>query len=122
MVARLLPVGLALAAVVADRGGQHGLAFYLLVASVPAAAVGALVLFGRLVELPGGMRGEWQARFEALLAGLGLAFLLLAAAVRGQAPEAAAAPTLAASALVAALVAHGALSVTALAAPSRPKT
>jgi hypothetical protein len=120
MAVRVTPVALVLAAVAADALAHPLLAFYLLVASVPAAAVCALSLFGRLVELPGGARGISVARLEAFLASLGLVFVLVAAAARGQAPDAAALPALTASAIVAALVVYGAQSLMALIVP-RPR-
>ena len=112
MSARVLPVLLVLGALAADALGRDGLSFALLVASVLAAAVSALALVGRLVDRPG--VGIWV---ETVLASLGLVFLVLAAAVRGQAPDTSTLPALAASAAVAALAIYGAQTVTALLRP-----
>jgi hypothetical protein len=96
MLLRTLPVLLLAGALLAE--GQAG--FYLLVAAVPAAAVAALSLFGELVELP----GRWGLRVDVGLAALGLLCVVVAAASRGQAPEAA----LAGTAAVAGLAVYGA--------------
>lgn len=92
---RALPVVLLAGAMIADARGFDRLTFYLLVAAVPAAAVAALSLFGELVDLP----GEWRARLDATLAAIALLCIVVAAASRGQAPEAALAGTAAAAAL-----------------------
>ena len=100
---RALPVVLLAGAMLA-----HGrTAFYLLLAAVPAAAVAALSLFGELVDLPGRAR----LRLDVALAALGLLCVVVAAASRGQAPEAA----LAGSAAIAALAVYGAQTLAALA-------
>jgi hypothetical protein len=117
---RVVPVVLVLAALGAQGYDRHGLAFSLLVAGVPAAALSALVLFGRLVELPGGVRGERRARAETSLAALGLVLVLLAAAAGGQAPQAASLPPLTTAAIVAALAVYVVQAVTALVSP-RPR-
>jgi hypothetical protein len=114
VVRRLLPVALVVAATWADSRSLHELAFYLLVAAVPAAAVSALSLFGELVDLPGGAKGEGRTRLETALASLGLLLLLVAAAVRGQAAGADV-PPLAVSALVVCLLVFGAQALTAVA-------
>jgi hypothetical protein len=106
MLQRALPVLLLAAAMLADASGFDALTFYLLVAAVPAAAVAALSLFGELVELPGR-----RLRLDVGLAALGLLCVVVAAASRGQAPEAA----LAGSAAVAALAVYGAQTLAALA-------
>ena len=100
---RALPVLLVVAAGLADSFQLHEAAFYLLVAAVPAAAISALAVFGELVELPGGGPGETRARVESLLAGLALVWVVVAAAVRGNATGDAV-PALGVSALVACLV------------------
>ncbi len=119
MSSRLLPLALVASAALADGRERHQLAFYLLVAAVPAAAIAALSAFGELVELPGREAGELAARVEATLAVLGLLAVLLAAGVRGQSPEVSAVPTLGVSALVLCLVVFAAHSLTLLAAPPR---
>jgi hypothetical protein len=100
--ARVLPVLLVLGALAADALDRSDLSFALLVASVLAAAVSALSLFGRLVDGPG-----LGIRVETVLASLGLVCLVVAAAVRGQAPDTSTLPALAASAVLAALAVYG---------------
>ena len=103
-----MPAALVLAALAADASGRHGLAGYLLVAGVPAAAAAALHLFGRLVELPARTRGEAYVRFESSLA------------ARSGVAEGASLPPLTASAVVAALAVYLLQAFTALVAP-RPR-
>jgi len=107
--ARVLPVLLVLGALAADALDRSDLSFALLVASVLAAAVSALSLFGRLVDVPG--IGIWV---ETVLASLGLVCLVVAAAVRGQAPDTSTLPALAASAVLAALAVYGVQTLVAL--------
>jgi len=76
---RLLTAALVLAAVAADASGEHALAYYALVASVPAAAVAALSALGAILD---GSAAEPADRAGASLAALVLPFLLLATAVR----------------------------------------
>jgi hypothetical protein len=116
---RALPVGLVLAAAFADLHGAHGLAFYLLVASVPATAVSALAFFGDLVEIPGGAAGIAVARVQAALATLGLVLVVIASAARGQSAIAGDVPALGVSALVAGLTVFAAQGLVALAALTR---
>ena len=112
---RLFPVALVVAATWADSRDLHELAFYLLIAAVPAAAVSALSLFGELVDLPGGAEGEGRTRLETALASIGLLLLLVAAALRGQGTDAEV-PPLAVSSLVACLVVFGAQALTVVSA------
>ena len=110
MPARVSPVLLVLGALAGDALGRDGLSFVLLVGSVLAAAVSALSLYGRWVDVPG-----IGIRLETVLASLGLVCVLLAAAVRGQAPEdTSALPALAASAAIAALAVYGFQTLVAL--------
>jgi len=118
--ARILPAGLVLGALVADAGGRHGLASYLLLAGVPAAAWAALVLFGRLVDLPARTRGEAYVRFETSLASLALVLVLVAAAARSQGAVGTDVPALTASAVGAALLLYLLQALTAIVAP-RPR-
>lgn len=112
MPARVLPVMLVLGALAADAVGRGDLSFALLVASVLAAAVSALSLFAHLVDVPG-----IAIRLETVLSGLGLVCVVVAAAVRGQAPDTSTLPALAASAALAALGIYAAQTVTALFRP-----
>jgi hypothetical protein len=116
-VLRIAPVVLVLCALGAQSYDRHGLAFALLVAGVPAAALSALVVFGRLVELSGGVPGERRARVETSLAALGLVLVLVAAAAGGQAPQASALPPLTTAAIAAALAVYVLQAVTALVSP-----
>ena len=105
----MLPVLLVLGALAADALDRSDLSFALLVASVLAAAVSALSLFGRLVDVPG-----IAIRVETVLSSLGLVCLVVAAAVRGQAPDTSTLPALAASAVLAALAVYGFQTLVAL--------
>jgi hypothetical protein len=109
---RLPPVALVLAALLAQSRDRNELAFYLLVAAVPAAAVAALAAFGDLAERTSG-RGA-RARLAVGLDVLALALIVLAAAVRGQAPQTGDVPALGASALVACLVVFAVQALAAL--------
>ena len=116
MTARVLPAGLALAAALADARGRHELAYWLVVAAVPAAACAALSGFGGLVEaVP---RSDEEARGRALttLGGLALGLIVLAAAVRSPAHLDHTVPALGSSALVGALALYGFQAVVVLAA------
>jgi hypothetical protein len=116
---RLLPVALVVSAAAADARELHEVAFYLLVAAVPAAAVSALSLFGDALDLP----GDGAVRLQAALGALGLVLVLVAAAIRGQNPVTEV-PPVAATALVACLSVFGLQTVAALAWPlaaSRPR-
>jgi hypothetical protein len=112
--ARLLPVVLILAALAADALAQHGLSGYLLVGGVAAAAASALVVFGRLVELPRGARDVARMRLETSLASLGLVLVLVAAAARAQATGAVGLPSLTLGAIGGALVLYLLQTLTAL--------
>lgn len=76
---RLVTVSLVLGAALADSAGQHALAYYALVAAVPAAAVAALLALGDVLD---GTAASPLDRFQTLLCGLALPFLLIATAVR----------------------------------------
>lgn len=118
MRARFLPVLLVLAALGADAAGRPEPAFLLLVAAVPAAAVSALTVFGRLVDLPGGTAGLAIARIEAVLGGVGLVLVVVAAAARAQSADVSALPALTASAALAAVGVYCAQTLSALLRPS----
>ncbi len=75
MTRRWIPVALVLAAAAADGAGMHGVAFYALLAAVPAAAVAALEAFGDSLE-------DGGARLHALLWGVVVALTVTGAAVR----------------------------------------
>jgi hypothetical protein len=92
-VARLVPVGLVIAAAAADGVGAHGLAFYALLLAVPAAAAAALEAFGRVLD------GATD-HLHALLWALVLALLVVGAAVRAPEVTQGVVPGLARSALL----------------------
>lgn len=116
MTARVLPAALALAAALADARGRHELAYWLVVAAVPAAACAALSGFGALVEAVPRSDEEARARAFTGLGGLALALIVLAAAVRSPARLDHAVPALGSSALTAALALYGFQAVVAVAA------
>jgi hypothetical protein len=99
MASRLLPLVLATAALGAGAAGLGGLALWLGLAAVPAAAA---VAFGAVADVLDGH----PATLQAATSGLALALLVLGSAVRENAPAGAPTPGLAAYALVAALLAY----------------
>ena|SRR5690242_5999518 len=94
--ARGLPVALVVAAAAADGAGMHGVAFYALLAAVPAVAVAALGAYGD--SLVGG-----AGRLQALLWGVVLALTVSGAAARAPSLAEGTVPALARSAVVACL-------------------
>jgi hypothetical protein len=99
MGSRLLPLVLATAALGADAVGLGGLALWLGLAAVPAAAAVAFVAVGDAME------GR-PVLLRAVTSGLALALVVLGSAVRENAPAAATAPSLSTYALVGALLAY----------------
>jgi hypothetical protein len=83
-------------AAAADGAGAHALAFYALLAAVPATAVAALDAFGELLE------GD-RTHLHAALWALALALIVAGAAVRAPAVAEGAVPALARSSLLACL-------------------
>ncbi len=100
------------AAAAADGGRFHGIAFYLLLAAVPAAAVAALDAFGELLDDAG-------SRLHALLWAVVLALTVAGAAVRAPAVTQGTVPALARSALVACLAIFCVQAVASLASELR---
>ena len=96
MARRGIPVALVVAAAAADGAGMHGVAFYSLLAAVPAAAVAALDAYGDALEDAG-------SRLHALLWGLVLVLTVTGAAVRAPALAEGTVPALGRSAVVACL-------------------
>ena len=94
--ARGIPVALVVAAAAADGAGMHGVAFYALLAAVPAVAAAALGAYGEALE-----RGS--GRLHAYLWGIVLALTVAGAAVRAPALAEGTVPALARSAVVACL-------------------
>lgn len=96
---RLSAVAPILGAALADAAGAHGLAFYALLAAVPACALAALSSLAEMLE-----RASEVATLQALLWGLCLAFVVVGAAARSPALHTDVLPALAVSTLRAALV------------------
>ena len=98
---RLLPLVLATAALAAGAGGLDGLALWLGLATVPAAAAAAFNAVSDVLE------GR-PALLRAVTGGVALGLFVLASAVRENAPTGGAASPLATWALVVALLAYAA--------------
>jgi hypothetical protein len=81
-VQRLAPAALLVAALLADGGARHELAFYLLLGAIVVTAHAALDAYGALIELSGSAPGLALARLRTALAALGLVLALVAAAAR----------------------------------------
>jgi hypothetical protein len=96
----VLPGLLAVAALLADGHGSHGLAFDALLCAIPLAAVAALEACGSFLDDRAGALIGAQAVLWALALGL----LVLSSAARSSAAETHTLPALGASALAAALV------------------
>jgi hypothetical protein len=112
-----LPLTIALGAVAADGAGHHRLAFYLVLIAIPAAAGAALAAAGDLAE------GKAVA-LRILCTTAALVLLVTSSAARANAAQGASVPAIAVSALLASLLAYGALGVAWLTAPlwERPST
>ena len=99
MGSRLLPLSVTIAALAAAAGGLERLAVYLGLLAVPAAAATAFVAISDALE------GR-AARLRAVTSGLALTLLVVASAVRENAPHGGTVPPLATYALVGALLAY----------------
>jgi hypothetical protein len=109
MARRALPALLALIALLADLSGSHGVALGFLLVAIPAAFALALDCYGDALEARcGGLR--------PLVAGAGLALLVLSAALRSPAVVGGV-PHLAVSAVVLCLLLYAGALIGALAAP-----
>jgi hypothetical protein len=97
---RLLPLALATAALAAGSAGLGGLALWLGLLAVPAAAAAVFVAVSDALE------GR-PARLAAAASGIALGLIVLASAVRAGAPTGGGVSPLATSALFLALVAYG---------------
>ena len=100
MGSRLLPLVLAAAALAAGTGGLGGLALWLGLLAVPAAAAAAFVAISDTLE------GR-PALLRAVTGGAALALVVLASAARQNAPAGSGASPLVTGALVLALLAYG---------------
>jgi hypothetical protein len=97
---RLASIALAVAAALADAAGRHEVAYWALVAAVPVLAVAALAALGDVLD---GTAAAPHDRLVALLNGVVLGLVLLAAAVRAPVLSDGPPPPVAATALVVAL-------------------
>jgi len=93
---RAVAAFLVLGVVLADAGGDHRAAFYLLVAAIPPLAIAAMDSFGDYLDGGSG--------FRSLAWAVALALAVASSAVRGQVPGEASVPAVAVSALFACLV------------------
>jgi hypothetical protein len=100
MTTRLASTALVLGAAIADAAGSHSLAYYCLVAAVPAVAVAALSGLGDVLD---GSAAQPHDRGIALLSALALPFVLLGTAVRAPLLEEGPPPAIGITAVVAAL-------------------
>lgn len=114
MAIRLLAPGLALTALLADAAGLHGLALWLVLLALPAAAAVAFVGISDALAGSGASLAAWTATAA-------LAVLVLGSAVREAAARGSAVPTLAVTALVAALVLYAVPVLAWLLEPLRPR-
>jgi hypothetical protein len=96
---RLLASGIALSAILFDAGGVHGLAFWLVLLGIPAAA------WVSFLGLSDALAGEarWLPAVSATIA---LVLLVVGSAVRESAAQGGPVPALAVSTVVAALVCY----------------
>jgi hypothetical protein len=77
---RSIPIAIALAAGAAGAAGAPRLSSYLVLAAVPATAVGALIAFGELLDARAAGAVEPAAALETLLFGVALLLLVAGAA------------------------------------------
>lgn len=98
MGSRLLAPCIALAALLGDIAGVHGLAYWLVLAALPAAAAGAFVGISDALAGQGALGG--------VTASLALVLLVAGSAVREGAPQGASVPALAVSTIVTALICY----------------
>src|SRR5436305_14611977 len=89
MVRRVLAALLVLGVVLADAGGDHRAAFYLLVAAIPPLAIAAMDSFGDYLDGGSG--------FRSLAWAVALALAVASSAVRGQVPGETSVPAVAVS-------------------------
>jgi len=93
---RVLTAALVVVAALSDASGSHELAFYALLAAVPAAAACGLSVFGELLDEPG-------RALQALVWAMVLTLVVLGAATRSPAVLEGAVPAVGATALAACL-------------------
>jgi hypothetical protein len=113
MSSRLLAPGIALAAVLADASGVHGLALWLVLLALPAAAAAAFVDLSDVL----GDQGKGLRASTSILA---LVLLVAGSAVRESAPRGASIPALAVSTVVMALLCYALPAFAWVLEPLRP--
>jgi hypothetical protein len=99
MGSRLLPVALTLSALLADAGGAHRVALYLVLLAIPGAAAAAFLGAGDMIV------GK-PARLRGVSACIALTLLVVGSAVRENAPTGGHVPALALSTIVGALLCY----------------
>jgi hypothetical protein len=114
MGSRLLPLSLALAALLADLLDLHRIAFYLVLLAVVGAAAAAFVGVGDVLEGRG-------SKLRAGSTGIALVLLVVGSAVRAGAAVGSPLPTLAVSAVVLAVIAYVVPAVAWVLEPYAPK-
>jgi cobalamin synthase len=97
---RLASILLVLGAALADAGGAHEVAYYLLVVAVPVVAMGALLALGNVLD---GSAAEPHNRVVATLSALVVPCVLLGTAVRAPFVSEAPPPAIGVTAVVACL-------------------
>jgi hypothetical protein len=113
---RVIPLALALTALLADGGGLHGLASWLVLLALPFAAAAAFVGISDALE----RRGSW---LRGGTAAVSLLLLVLGSTVREHAALGAHVPTLAVTALVGAVLVYGVPGIAWVLEPlARPRT
>jgi hypothetical protein len=112
MGSRLLAPGLALGALLADAVGLHGIALWLVLLALPAAAAASFT------GISDGLAGK--GTLAGVTASLALVLLVLGSAVREAAPRGGPVPTPAISAVVAALLCYSVPGILWLLEPLRP--
>jgi hypothetical protein len=112
MGSRLLAPGVALGALLADAVGLHGIALWLVLLALPAAAAASFTGVSDALAGEGALAG--------VTASLALVLIVLGSAVREAAPRGGSVPTAAISAVVAALLCYSVPGIVWLLEPLRP--
>lgn len=112
MLARAAVIALTLGAALADSGGAHAAAFYLLLGAVPAASVAALAMVGDLVET--GYPPRASELLQTILSVLVTVLVVVTTAARSTALLSGHVPRVAFSALVGSIILFGLQAVVAV--------
>ena len=115
MGSRLLPLSLALAALLADGAGFHRGAYYFVLLAVVGAAAAAFLAVAEAIE------GRERSFLRGVTTSLALVFLVVGAMVRANMADGAQVPKLATSAAVAAVAVYGLTFLGWLLEPLRPQ-